>query len=139
MYSLLLFDRRTLIFFLVLFFIFLFHSTNNSITSSFVLHCIYPTSLRLIIYKKHKVVVTSNRCHLDRSPDICVKKIQNLLGAMSRGAEFHLGLLFEDAIFTKIQFTSVDTFQLTLFCKSLQRLFSCTFEPPMSKPGETII
>jgi len=46
------------------------------------------------MYKRYKVVVTSNRCHLGRSPDICVNIIQNSLGAMSRGAEFHLSFLF---------------------------------------------
>ena len=39
---------------------------------------IYPTSPRVIIYKRLKVMVTSNRCHLGRSPDICVTIIQNL-------------------------------------------------------------
>ena len=63
----------------------------------FVFHGIYPTSLGVIIYKRHKVAVTSNRC-LRRSPNVCVNIIQNPLGAMSYGAEFHLGLLFNATI-----------------------------------------
>ena len=102
-------------------------------------HGIYLTSPRVINYKRHKEVIISNRRHLGRSLDICVNIIQNLLGAMSRGAEFHLSLLSENAIFTKIQFAGIDTLQLTLFFKRLQRLFSYIFEPPMSKPSEIII
>jgi len=30
---------------------------------------------------------------------------------MSRGVESHLGLLFNDAMFTEIQFAGIDTFQ----------------------------
>jgi len=49
--------------------------------------------------------------------------------------KFHLGVFFDDAMFTKLQFAGSDTFQQTLLCKSLQRLFTCIFEPHMSQPG----
>ena len=76
-----------------------------------VLHCICPTSPKVIIYKWHKVVVTSNRCCIGRSPDICVNIIQNLPIAISCSAKSHLGLLSNDAIFTKFQFACTSTFQ----------------------------
>ena len=68
----------------------------------FVLHGIYLTSPRVIIYKRHKVMVTSNKCRLGRSPDICVNIIQNSHGAMSCDVKSHLCLLFDDAMFYKI-------------------------------------
>jgi len=37
--------------------------------------------------------------------------IQNLLGAMSYGAKSHLGLLSNDAMFTKFQLPDIGTFQ----------------------------
>ena len=67
----------------------------------FVFHGIYTTSPRVINCKRHKVMVISNRCHLYRSPDICVNIIQNPLGAMICSAKSHFGLLFDDAMFTK--------------------------------------
>jgi len=82
----------------------------------FVLHGIYPTSLRIIIYKRHKVIITSNRCCLDRSPNIYVNIIKNFLAAMNRGAVFHLGLPTDDAMLTKCQLKSLDTLQRTLLC-----------------------
>jgi len=56
-------------------------------------------------------VAISNRFHLDWSPNICVNIIQNLLRVVRRGAEFHLGLLSDDAMSTKIQFAGFSTFQ----------------------------
>ena len=67
-----------------------------------MLHDIYPTSLRIVINESYKVVVTSNICSLDRSPNVGVIIIQNPLGAVSRCAKFHHGLLFNDTIFTEI-------------------------------------
>jgi len=46
-------------------------------------------------------VVTFNRYHLGRSPNICVNIDKNSLDAMNRGAEFHLDLLTDDTMFTK--------------------------------------
>jgi len=99
-------EWSTLIFLSVFFFMFFFHSTKNFRTFPFVLHGIYPTSSRVtsprvIIYKRYKVMVTSNRCYLGRSPDICVKIIQNPLGAISCSAKSHLALLSDDVMFTK--------------------------------------
>ena len=71
----------------------------------------HPSSPRIIIYKSHKVVVTSNRYCIGRSPNISVNIIQNPLGAVSLCDEFHRGLLFDDAIFTKLQFAGFGTFQ----------------------------
>jgi len=65
-----------------------------------VLHNIYPTSLRVIINKRYKVVITSNRCRLGRSPNICVNIVKNPLGAMNSGVDFHLSLLSDDAMRT---------------------------------------
>jgi len=76
-----------------------------------MLHDIYLTSPRVIIYERHKVMVISNRCHLGRSPDICVNIIQNPLGPMSCDIKSHLSLLFDDAIFIKFQFAGTGTFQ----------------------------
>ena len=76
-----------------------------------MLNGIYPTSPRIIIYKSHKVVIISNRCRLDRSPNIGVNIIQNPLGAISCCAEFYLGPLSDDAMFTKFQLAGSGTFQ----------------------------
>jgi len=76
-----------------------------------VLHGIYPISPRIVINESHKVVVTSNKYSFGRSPNVGVNIIQNLLGAVSRCAEFHLGLLADDAMFTEIQFAGSSTFQ----------------------------
>jgi len=76
-----------------------------------MLHGIYPTWPRVIIYKRYKVMVTFNKCRLARSLDICVNIIQNLLSAMSCGAEFHLSFLSDNVMFTKVQFAGIDTFQ----------------------------
>ena len=65
----------------------------------FVLHIIYPTSPRVIVYKRHKVVVTSNRYRVGRYPNIVVNIIQNSLGTMSHRAESHFDLLSDDAMF----------------------------------------
>jgi len=56
-------------------------------------------------------VVNSNRSRLGRSPNIGVSIIQNSLGAVSRYAEFHLGLLSDDVMFMKLQFAGSDIFQ----------------------------
>ena len=66
-----------------------------------MLHGIYPTSPRIVINKSQKVVLTSNRCSLGRSLNVNVNIIQNPLGAVSRCAELHLGLLFDDTMFTR--------------------------------------
>jgi len=84
-------------------------------------------------------VVTSNRCLLVRSPNIGGNIIQNLLGAVSRCAEFHIGLLIDDTMFTKLQFACSGTFQQSFLCKSLQRLFTCMSEPHIPQPGRIII
>jgi len=76
---------------------------------SFVIHGIHSISPRVIIYKKHKVVVTSNRCRLSRSTKIYVNIVQNHLSAMSRSAESYIGLLSDDAMLTKFQFAGLDT------------------------------
>ena len=76
-----------------------------------MLHGIYLTSPRIIINKSHKIVVSSNRYRLDRFLNIGVNIIQNPLGAVSRYAEFHLGLLSDDTMFTKFQLAGSDTFQ----------------------------
>jgi len=55
-------------------------------------------------------MVTSNRYRLGRFPDICVNIIQNPFGAVSHGAESHLDLLSDDAMFTEIQFASIGIF-----------------------------
>jgi len=99
-YSPLLSERSILIFLLVIFSMFFFYSTNNSRTF-LCAHGIYPTSPRVIIYKRHQIMIISNRCRLGRSLDICVNIIQNLLGAMSCDAKSHLGLLSDDVMFTK--------------------------------------
>ena len=83
-------EQSTLIFLPVLYSMFLFHSTNNFRIFPLCFYGIYPTSPRVIIYKRHKVVVTSNRCHFDRYSDICMNIIHNPLGAMSRDTESHL-------------------------------------------------
>ena len=79
-----------------------------------MLHGIYSTSLRVIINKRHKVVVTSNRCRLDRSPNIHVNIVKN--GVTNRGDEFHFDLLFDDTMFTKFQFAGLGTLEQTLLC-----------------------
>jgi len=76
-----------------------------------VSHGIYPTSPREIINKGHKEVVTPQKCHLDGSPNIHVNIVNNLLSAINRGVEFHLGLLVDDAILIKLQFTGFSTVQ----------------------------
>ena len=58
---------------------------------------------------------------------------------MSCGAKSHPGLLSNDAMFTKFQFAGTNTNQLILHYKSLQRLFSCMFEPYMSELCAIII
>jgi len=93
-----------------------------------VLHGIYPISPKVVINKKYKVVVTSNKFRLGRFPNACVNIVKNPLGAMIHFAEFHFGLLFADAMLTKFQFASLGTLQQTLLCYSLQRLFICMFE-----------
>jgi len=80
-----------------------------------MLYGIYPTSPSVINYKRHKVVFTSNRYHL-RSPNTCVNIVKNPLGAMNRGAEFHLGLLTDDAMFTKFHLAGLGTLQQSLLC-----------------------
>ena len=82
----------------------------------FVLHSIYPTSPRVIINKRHKIVVTSNRCHFDKSPNIYVNIVKNLLGAMNHSVEFYLCLLFDDALLTKFQFAGLCTLQQIFLC-----------------------
>jgi len=81
-----------------------------------VSHGIYPTSPREIINKGYKVVITSNRCHLGRFPNIRVNIIKNLLGAINYSAEFHLGLLTDKVMLTKFQFAGLGTFKQTFLC-----------------------
>ena len=74
---------------------------------------IYPTSPKKIINKGHKVVITSNRCNLDRSPNIRVNIVKNPLDAMNHGTEFHLGILTDDTMLTEFQFADLGIFQQT--------------------------
>ena len=115
LYSPLLSERRTLIFLLVFFSIF-FSLHKQLYDFLFVLHCIYPISPRVIINKGHKVVVTSNKWCLSRSPNIYVNIVKNFLSTINHGAKFHLGLLSDDAMLTKFQFIGLDTLQQTLLC-----------------------
>ena len=91
-----------------------------------MLHGIYLISPRVIIYKRHKVVVTSNRCCFSRPSDIFVKIIQNLLCVMSRDVESHLGLLFDDAMRTNFNLQVLAPCNKPYFvrtCKDFSRVY----------------
>jgi len=90
-------EQSILIFLLVFFPMFFFHFTNNFKTFPLYFMVYTKHLLEYSSIKRHKVMVTSNRCHLGRSPDICVNIIQNSLDAMSCGAKSYLGLLSNDA------------------------------------------
>ena len=78
-----------------------FFTPQTTLRLLFVLHGIYPTSSRVIINKRHKVVVTFNGCRLGRSLNIHVNIVKNLLHVMNRDIEFHLDLFFDDTLLTK--------------------------------------
>jgi len=109
-------EQSTLIFLPVFFFHISFSLHKQLQDFPFVPHGIYPISPRVIIYKRRKVGVTSNRCRLGRSPNTCVNIVKNPFGAMNHGVEFHLGLLTDDAMFTKFQLVGLDTLRQTLLC-----------------------
>ena len=72
---------------LIFLFVLSLSSSSTSQTTSGLPLCAswyMPNIARVIIYKRYKVVITSNICHLGRSLDICVNIIQNPLGAVSR-------------------------------------------------------
>ena len=88
---------------------------------------IYPTSSREIINKRHKLVVTFNRCHFGKSPNICVNIIKNLLGGMNRGAEFTLALLLMMQCSQNSNMQGLTPFNKTCFvraCKDFSPVYS---------------
>jgi len=70
------------------------------------------------MYKRHKVVVTFNKCHLGRSSDIHVSLIQNSLGAMNRGTESHLSLISDDTMFKNFNLQVLIPFNKTCFARA---------------------
>jgi len=103
-------EQSTLIFLPVFFSIFfLLHKQLQDF--SFILNSIYSASPKVIINKRYKVVVTSNKWRFGWSPNICVNIVKNPLGATSCGAEFHFGFVSDNAMLTKIQLADFNTFQ----------------------------
>ena len=74
------------------------------------------------INKRDKVPKTSKWCSLSRSPNTYVNTIKKTFRAVSSGAKFHL--LVQNVVFTQFQVAGRCTFQWSLLCWSLQRLFT---------------
>jgi len=82
--------------------------------------------------------MTSKRCSLSRSSNTCMNTIKKTFRVVSSGAKFHL-LLVQNVVFTQFHVAGRCTFQWSLLCWSLLRLFSSVSEPDLSDLCENII
>ena len=73
--------------------------------------------------------MTFKWCSLSKSPNTYVNTIKKTFWVVSSGVEFHLCLLVQNAVSTQFHIAGRCTFQGSLLCWSLQRLFSSVSEP----------